>query len=111
METETQQTQNSFSDEEMTARLAAETKQLTITPISSSIQIEGISDEQIVAQHMSGPALANTSTDTEATRQEQVATATQSIDHRSGGHILAILLTGVVMLAAGGALYLLASPH
>jgi len=107
MDMGTQHTQNSFSDEEITARLAAETRKLTITPLSDAIKVDSASDAQIIAQHTSGPALANTSTDTEETRPEMLSYS----DRRTGGHILALTLTSAVLVIAGTALYLLVAPR
>ena len=63
MEPETN-TKQSVSD---AARRAAETRQLTITPLHDDIVPEDEPDSIRVAQHLSGPAIPNVLNDTEDT--------------------------------------------
>jgi len=108
MDMGTEQAQQPLSDAEIAMRLAAETKQLTINPVTELVRTENFSDAQIVAQHTSGPALANTSIDIEQTQPD---TAHSAVDRRSGGHIFAIALTSAVLVIAAGTLYLVTLPR
>lgn len=53
-------------------RRLAEAKKLTLQPVHTDIQPEGLLDSEIAARHVNGPAIANISNDTEeATTQLQ----------------------------------------
>lgn len=81
-------------------RDAAMARSKTILPVSETVEVEALPDEQIATQHINGGVIANIESDAERTLSDGSATFASS----SNGSLKVVLLVAGVAIAVGTAL-------